>query len=75
MLGRLAQSRNTGAEPVHQASRLYLVISQEFGAAYLMDRDVFNSNLVQLLLLGAHDKEHFELVYYNEQGRLYRFRR
>jgi len=73
--GRLAQSRNTGTESVHQASRLHLVISQEFGAAYLMDRDVFNSNLVQLLLLGAHEKEHFELVYFNEQGRLYRFRR
>jgi len=73
--GRLAHSRNIGAEPVHQASRYYLVISQEFGAAFLMDRDVFNSNLVQLLLMGAHDKDHFEMIYYNEQGRLYRFRR
>jgi len=73
--GRLAHSRNIGAEPVHQASRYYLVSSQEFGAAFLMDRDVFNSNLVQLLLMGAHDKDHFELIYYNEQGRLYRFKR
>ena len=73
--GRLAHSRNIGAEPVHQASRFYLVISQEFGAAFLMDRDVFNSNLVQLLLMGAHDKKHFEMIYYNEQGRLYRFKR
>ncbi|MDP6034755.1 MAG: hypothetical protein QGG55_01795, partial [Verrucomicrobiota bacterium] len=73
--GRLAQSRNTGSEPVHQASRLYLVTSQEFGVAYLMDRDLFNSNLVQLLLLGSYEKEHFELIYFNAQGRLYRFRR
>ena len=73
--GRLAHSRNIGAETVHQNSRHYLVISQEFGAAFLMDRDVFNSNLVQLLLMGAHDKKHFEMIYYNEQGRLYRFKR
>ena len=71
--GRLARSRNTGTETVHTSSRLNLVISREFGAAYLMDRDVFNSNLVQLLLLGAADEDHFELIYFNEQGRLYRF--
>ena len=45
-----------------------------------MDRDVFNSNLVQLLLLGSiqrgvDGKELFELIYFNEQGRLYRFGR
>ena len=73
MRGRLARSRNIGTETVHTSSRLNLVISREFGAAYLMDRDVFNSNLVQLLLLGAADEDHFELIYFNEQGRLYRF--
>ena len=73
--GRLVQSRNPGTEPWHQASHLHLVISQEFNKAYLMNRDLFNSNLVQLLLLGSYEKEHFELIYFNEQGRLYRFRR
>jgi hypothetical protein len=72
--GPILRKRNTGTEPVHQASRLCLVISHEYGA-YLMDRDVYHSNLVQLLLLGAHDVSSFELVYYNEQGRLYRFKR
>ena len=78
--GRLAQSRNIGAEPVHHASRLNLVISNEYGTAFLMDRDVFNSNLIQLLLLGSiqrgvDGKELFELIYFNERGRLYRFGR
>ena len=66
---------NVGPDPVHQVSSLCLVISPEIKTACVMDLTAYNTNLVQLLLVGQHDESLYELIHRNEHGRLYRIRR
>lgn len=73
--GELVRQRQTGLTPGSAASDLNLVIAHDLGVAYLMHRDIFHSNIAQMLLMGLHDDQRFELIYHNREGKLYRFKR
>ena len=73
--GELLRRRQIGLTPGSQASDLFLVIANDLNVAYLMHRDVFHSNIVQMLLMGVYDDQRFELIFHNREGKLIRFRR
>jgi len=74
--GRLIIQRfNTANNPHIQTANHHIVFSNENGGAYLLGTPYYESNYIQMFLLGQHDPQFFEPVISGAHGRIYRVKR
>jgi len=71
----LIQRFNTANNPHIQTANHHIVFSNENGGAYLLGTPYYESNYIQMFLLGQHDPQFFEPVISGPQGRIYRVKR
>ena len=71
---RIQRFDSTG-KPHTQSANHHLVFSNENGGAYLLGTPNYESNYIQMFLLGLHDPQFFEPVISGPQGRIYRVKR
>ncbi len=71
----LIQRFNTANNPHIQTANHHIVFSNENGGAYLLGTSYYESNYIQMFLLGQHDPQFFEPVISGPQGRIYRVKR
>ena len=71
----LIQRFNTANNPHIQTANHHIVFSNENGGAYLLGTPYYESNYIQMFLLGQHDPQFFEPVISGLQGRIYRVKR
>ena len=69
------QRFNPAGKPHIQAANHHMVFSNENGGAYLLGTPNYESNYIQMFLLGLHDPQFFEPVISGAQGRIYRVKR
>ena len=69
------QRFNPAGKPHIQAANHHMVFSNENGGAYLLGTPYYESNYIQMFLLGQHDPQFFEPVISGAQGRIYRVKR
>jgi hypothetical protein len=69
------QRFNPAGKPHIQAANHHMVFSNENGGAYLLGTPYYESNYIQMFLLGLHDPQFFEPVISGAQGRIYRVKR
>ncbi len=62
-------------KPHTQIANHHLVLSNENGGAYLLGTPNYESNYIQMFLLGLYDPQFFEPVISGPQGRIYRVKR
>jgi hypothetical protein len=71
----IIQRINPAKNPHLQAANHHMVFSNENGGAYLLGTPYYESNYIQMFLLGQHDPQFFEPVISGAQGRIYRVKR
>jgi hypothetical protein len=69
------QHFNPADNPHAQTANHHLILSNENGGAYLLGTPNYESNFIQMLLLGKHIPQFFEPVISGAQGRIYRVKR
>ncbi|MBC8324022.1 MAG: hypothetical protein H8E27_00105 [Verrucomicrobia subdivision 3 bacterium] len=69
------QRFNPADNPHSQTANHHLIFSNENGGAYLLGTPNYESNYIQMFLLGQYDPQFFEPVISGAQGRIYRVKR